>query len=167
VRFAAAIFLSATCFFAGIDCYCQDPCSARFVNPKSGETPLTSSELAHRVLRQTPPEERRRLAFCDVEFILRCGTQQDAAEFFAAVRNTSVQLAGATVVEADQDVVRVSWDDDFKPDLVAFGFNFDRQLNAIPHPSDRIGISGTYSSYSQQPFQINLTNPWFILNQRQ
>ncbi len=163
MRFAAAILLSATCFLVGVECYSQDPCSARFVSPKPGERPLTPSELAHRVLLQTPPEERRHLAFGDVEFILRCGTQQDAAEFFASLRNTSVQMVGAAVVEADQNVVRVSWDDGFKPNLVAFRFNFDRPINAIPHPGDKIIINGTYSSYSQEPFQINMTNPSFVL----
>lgn len=162
MRFAAAILLSATCFFAGINCYCEDPCSGT-VRPKPEEKPLTKAEVAHRALLKTPPEKQRDLYFGDVEFILRCGTQQDAAELFAAVRNTSVRMVGATVVEADQDAIRVSWDDGFKPNLAAFRFNFDRPLKAIPHPGDKILISGTYSSYSRDPFQINMTNPSFAL----
>lgn len=163
MRFAAAILLSAMCFFVGIDCYSQDPCSGT-VRLKPEEKPLTKAELVHRVLLQIPPEKRRDLVFGDVELILRCGTQQDAAELFAAVRNTtSNQMVGATVVEAYQDAIRVSWDDGFKPHLVAWLFNFDRPLNAIPHPGDKVQISGTYSSYSQDPFQINMTNSSFAL----
>ena len=161
MRTAAAILLLTTCFFVGSDCYPQDPCSGT-VRPKSEEKPLTKAELVHRVLLKTPlVEERRHLAFTDVELVLRCGTQQDAAELFAAVRNTSIQMVGATVVEADQFVIRVSWDDGFKPHLVAFRFNFDRPLTAIPHPGEKVLIGGTYSSYSQDPFQINMTNPSF------
>jgi hypothetical protein len=156
MRFATAILLFATCFFVGTDCYSQDPCSAHFAQ-KPGEKPLTSSELVHRVLSLTPPKERRQLTLNDTTFILKCGTQQDAAEFFADIRNTWVQIIGATVIEADPDVVRVSWDDGFKPHLEAFRFKFDSPLSATLHPGDKILISGTYSSFSQEPFQINMT----------
>jgi hypothetical protein len=162
MRFAAPILLAATCFFVGIDCHAQDPCSGT-VRPKSEEMPLTKAEQVHRILLTVPPEERPHLVFGDVEFILKCGTPQDAAEFFAAIRNTSAQMVGATVVEADQDFVRVSCDDGFKPNLGAFRFTFDKPLNLIPHPGDKIQISGTYSSYSREPFQINMTNPSFVL----
>jgi hypothetical protein len=160
MRTAAAMLLLTTCFFVGSDCYAQDPCSGT-VRVKSEQKPLTKAEIAHRALLKTPLEERRHLAFTDVEFILRCGTQQDAAELFAAVRNTSVQMGGATVVEADQNAIHVSCDDGFKPHLVAFRFNFDRPVIAIPLPGEKVVISGTYSSYSQDPFQINMTNPSF------
>ena len=162
MRFAAAILLFATCFFVGTDCYSQDPCS-RTVRPKPDEKPLTSAEIVHHVLLNNSLEQRRHLTLSDVVFMLRCGTQQDAAEFFVAIRDTSVQVPDATVVEANQDFVRVSWDDGFKPNLVAFTFKFDKPLNAIPQPGDKIQIRGTYSSYSREPFQINMTNSSFVL----
>jgi hypothetical protein len=162
MRFAAGILLMATCFFVGTDCYSQDPCSVR-VSPKAGERPLTSAEIVHRMLLQTPPQGRRYFALSDVEFILKCGTQQDAEALFAAIRNTSVKMDGGTVVDAGPSVVRVSWDDGFKPNLAAFRFNFDSPMNAIPHPGDKILISGMYSSYSRQPFQINVTNSSFVV----
>jgi hypothetical protein len=34
-------------------------------------------------------------------------------------------------------------------------------VTAIPLPGEKVVISGTYSSYSQDPFQINMTNPSF------
>jgi hypothetical protein len=164
MRFAAAILLSATCLFVGTDCYSQDPCY-RTVRLKPEEKPLTMADLPHRALLKTPPDERRYLVFGDVELILRCGTQEDAAELFAAVRNTSVQMDGATVVEADQHVIRVSWVDGFQPNLAGFRFNFDKPLTAIPIPGQKVLISGTYSSYRREPFQINMTNPSFALQQ--
>jgi hypothetical protein len=85
---------------------------------------------------------------------------------FAAVRNTSIQMVGATVAEADHDAIRVSWDDGFHPNLAAFRFNFDKPIDTIPHPGDKIQISGTYSSYSYEPFRINMTNPSFALMPR-
>jgi hypothetical protein len=35
--------------------------------------------------------------------------QQDAPEFFAAVRNTSIQMVGATPIDADQKLILVAW----------------------------------------------------------
>jgi len=156
------MLLLAVSFFVGIDCYSQDPCSARY-RLKSDEKPLTAAEVAHRALLATPPEERRHLVFGDVEFMLKCGTQQDAAMLFEAIRNTSTQMGGATVATADQHAISVSWDDGFKPNLAAFWFNFDSPLTAIPHPGDKVFISGTYFSYSREPFQINMMNPSFRL----
>ncbi|MCU1249506.1 MAG: hypothetical protein JWQ49_2535 [Edaphobacter sp.] len=41
-----AILLLATCFFLGIDCcYSQDPCSARFVNPKPNGDGMPSARV--------------------------------------------------------------------------------------------------------------------------
>jgi hypothetical protein len=163
MRIAAAILLSATCFPVGMGCYAQDSCSVRQAPTKPGDKPLTASEKVHHILLTTPPWNQLHFAFGDVEAILKCGTQEDAAKFFAWVRNTSVQMVGATVVESDQDVFLVSWDEGFKPNLAAFRFNLDKPLDAIPHPGDKVIIRGTYSSYSREPFQINLSNASFVL----
>jgi hypothetical protein len=111
----------------------------------------------------TTPENRPRLAPSDVEFILKCGTQEDAEALFAAVRNTSVKMVGVTVAEANQNSIRVTWGDGFKPPLGAFRFNFDKPLTAIPTPGEKITIIGTYASYAREPFQIIMTNPSFAL----
>jgi hypothetical protein len=109
----------------------------------------------------TTHSERRRLDPADVALILKCGTPQEAEELFTDVRDAPIKLVGATVVEADQNVIRVTWDDGFKPSLAPFHFNFDLPLTAIPHPGDKIDIVGTYSSYSREPFRITMKNSSF------
>jgi len=163
MRAATAILLLGTCFFVGIDCYPQESCSAYFASVKMEEVvkPFKSAaELAHRALLTTPPERRHDLGTGDVELILRCGSAQDAAELFAALRNTPIHLVDVTIAEADQHFIRVRWDEAFRFDmpLTAYRFNFDIPLTAIPHPGEKVIIDGTYSSYSQEPFQINITN---------
>lgn len=162
MRVRAAILLSATCLFVGIGCYAQNPCSARY-NTNPNEKPLTSAELAHRALLLTPPEEWRDFTLGDVEFILRCGTQQDADKLSAALHNTSTQMPGATVLEANQNLIGVASNDGFHPHLGAFWFAFDKPLAVTPHPGERVLISGTYSSYNRTPFQINMTNSSYIV----
>ena len=163
MRTATAILLLGTCFFVGIDCYPQESCSAYFASVKMEEVvkPFKSAaELAHHVLLITPSENWRHLVSGDVEFVLKCGSQQDAADLFAALRNTSLHLVDATIAEADQHFIRVRWDQPYRFDmpLTAYRFNFDIPLTAIPHPGEKVIIDGTYSSYSQEPFQINMTN---------
>jgi hypothetical protein len=158
MRIPAAILLSATCFFVGIRCYSQDPCAARY-HPRPTEESLTATALAHRALLQTPPDKWREFTFGDVEFILRCGTQEDADRLFAVLHNTSTQMPDATVLEVSQDLIRVAtFNDGFQPNLGAFWFAFKKPLTLVPNPGAKVIISGTYSSYSRAPFQINLTS---------
>jgi hypothetical protein len=70
-------------------------------------------------------------------------------------------MYGATVFEAGQNFIRVSWDDGFNSG--AFKFNFDMPLSAIPKVGQKVSINGTYSSYSRELFQINLVGKFIIL----
>jgi hypothetical protein len=109
MRTVVGLVLTATCLLLGVKSFAQnDPCSVRIVNKISTEKPLTSAEVAHHALVTTPPTKLSKLYWGDVEFILRCGTQQDATELFAAVRNEYIRMVGATVFEASQNFVRVS-----------------------------------------------------------
>lgn len=164
MRLAAASILSATLFSAATLCFSQSPCSDRAITPNSYDKPLTSTELVHRIMLTTSSEDLHNLAFGDVEYILKCGTQQDAESLFAAIGNTSVKMVGATVVEANQNSIRVAWDDGFKPHLGTFWFDFEKPLTVIPMPGEKIIINGTYVSYTREPLQIVMTNPSFVLS---
>lgn len=159
MRTATTILLSAMFFLWGFDCHAQDPCSPRLVKTTESEKTLSGAEIAHQVLLKTTPTTRRFLVPGDVEFVLKCGTQQDAAELFADIRGAAMEIGSGTVVETDKSTIRVAWDDDgFKANLKAFLFNFDKPLTEMPHPGEKLIIRGTYSSFSREPFQINVTN---------
>ena len=162
MRIMAAVVLCATFLFAGMEGHSQDPCTTEY-RSKPSEKPLTGTELVHRNMLLIPFEKWRRFGFGDVEVFLRCGTQQDADEFFTALHNTSTEMPGATVLEADRDVVLVAWEGDGdNGHLGTFAFRFSSPLTMLPHPGDKIDIRGTYSSYSRMPLQINMTNSSFI-----
>jgi hypothetical protein len=161
MRATTAILLLGTCFFVDIDCYPQESCSAFFASVKEEVKPFKSAaEIAHRALLTTPPERRHDLAVLDVELILKCGSPQDAADLFAALQNTPIHLADVIIAEADPHFIRVRVDEPFRSvvSLTAFKFNFDLPLTAMPHPGEKVIVDGTYSSYSQEPFQINIMN---------
>ncbi len=146
VRIPVTILLAATCFFAGIESYSQDPCSPP-ASLKPGEKPLTGSELVHRGMHYTTSENASHLSYADIEFFLRCGTDQDAEEFFSYLRNSSRQIVGATVLEVGQDLIRVAWDgDSYNGHLGTTLFRFDDPLVAIPQLGQKVIISGIYSS---------------------
>jgi hypothetical protein len=163
MRTATAALLLGTCFLASVDCYPQETCSAYFDSVKmegAVKAFKSTAELAHHVLLITPKQNWHHLVSSDVEFILKCGSPQDAADLFTALRNTPLHLVDATIAEADQHFIRVHWDQDFGfyKNVTAFKFNFDTPLTVIPHPGDKVIIDGTYSSYSQEPFEINMAN---------
>jgi hypothetical protein len=157
----AALLVFFACLVFGLQSYAQsDPCNARIPSSKPDGQPLTSSELAHEVIMSASPDERHKFYWGDVEFVLRCGNEKDASELFAAVRNESVRMNGATVFEASSNFIRVSWDDGFN--LGGFRFNFETPLSAPLKPGQKIFISGAYSSFTRDPFQINFANSSFL-----
>lgn len=159
MRIAGAILLSAVCSFVGIQCYAQNhPCPAHD-SSKAGKKTLTAAEQVHRLLLQTPRDDWSRLWVGDVLAILRCGSRQDADEFFAALDNALARMDG-TVLEADQNSIRVVVHDGLPP-LGVFWFTFDAPLAVIPHPGEEVVISGTYSSYNREPLQIKMTKSAF------
>jgi hypothetical protein len=162
MRHAAATLLLTICSLVNINAYSEARCPAHVTSGKPGEKSLTSSELVHHVLLTTPSEVRPHLIFGDVEFILKCGTQEDAEEFFRDIRNKSITMGPVSVIEAGQNFVRVAGDDGFKPNLAAFQFNFQTPVIAIPQPGSIVRVYGTYSSYSREPFRINMTNSSFV-----
>jgi len=157
----ALVIVSAFCIIFGVRSYAQGgPCPAHLSNANPSEKLLTPTEVAHQIVVNSTPEEMRQLYWGDVEFVLRCGSEQDAAELFAAIRGQTVRMNGAAVFESGRDFISVSWDDGFN--LGGFRFSFDTLLRVLPIPGQRVLISGTYSSYSREPFQINFANSSFI-----
>lgn len=162
MRAAAAILFSVMSFSGGILCYSQDPCAVRHESgPKKSS--ISAAEIAHGALVQMSPDGWNKFAAGDVEFILRCGTQEDADRLFAVLHNTSMQMGEVAVQEANQNAIRVVWHDGNHPALGAFRFEFDKPISLPPSPGEKVIISGTYSSYSRAPFRINMTNAAFTL----
>ena len=112
-----------------------------------------ASDIAHQTVTSTP--DLATLALSDKEFILTNGTPEDADKVFATIKGKSVEIPGATVVEATDSVLKVSVSDDAVQSKTAdFTFNMKEPLKTVPAVGDKIDLTGTYDSYTQTPPMI-------------
>jgi hypothetical protein len=91
----------------------------------------------------------------------------DADEVFDAVKGKSVEYPDVLVIAATPDSVQVAVSDDSVQAKTAdFTFNMKEPLPAtakpgeaaIPKPGDKVTIDGTWSSYTQTPLMITMTD---------
>ncbi len=161
---AAALTLTAATFFVALSCDAQSihtsatnsPAATASAHPK--ESP---SEVAHHVMLTTPEKDLDKLIFADVAFVLKFGTPEEAARLFAAVKGKPIQMSGGLVTGAGTSCVRVLWDVDIDPAPPAFIFDFEQPLASRPPVGAKVVLSGTYATYTREPFQITMSHASF------
>jgi hypothetical protein len=101
------------------------------------------------------------LALSDKEFVLQYGKPEDADKVFNTVKGKAVEIPDAVVVGATADQLQVAVSDDAKqaqPKPTAdFTFNMKTPLTKVPAAGDKIGLNGTYDSYTQSPLMITMS----------
>lgn len=101
------------------------------------------------------------LALSDKEFVLQYGAKEDADKVFDTIKGKSVEIPGAVVVAATADQLQVAVSDDAKnaqPKVADFTIAMKAPLTTPPAVGATINVSGTYSSYTQQPLMIQMTD---------
>jgi hypothetical protein len=133
------------------------------VNPPAGFTIVpapTDADVVHKIIAETP--DLATLALSDKEFILQHGTPEDADKVFSTIKGKSVEIPDATVVAATADQLQVAVSDDSvqaKPSPTAdFTFTMKTPLKTIPAVGSKITLTGTYTSYTQTPVMITMTD---------
>lgn len=118
-----------------------------------------ASDIAHQTVASTA--DLATLALSDKEFILQNGTPDDAQKVFDSVKGKSVQIPDAIVVTATENQLQVAVSDDAvqaNPKVADFTFNMKEPLKTIPAVGDKITLTGTYDSYTQNPLMITMTD---------
>ena len=101
------------------------------------------------------------LALSDKEFVLQYGQQADADKVFDTIKGKTVEIPGAVVVAATADQLQVAVSDDAKqaqPKVADFTFAMKTPLATPPAVGAVVNVSGTYSSYTQTPLMITMTD---------
>ncbi len=101
------------------------------------------------------------LALSDKEFVLQYGQQADADKVFDTIKGKTVEIPGAVVVAATADQLQVAVSDDAKqaqPKVADFTFAMRTPLATPPAVGAVVNVSGTYSSYTQTPLMITMTD---------
>jgi hypothetical protein len=101
------------------------------------------------------------LALSDKEFVLQYGQKEDADKVFDTIKGKSVEIPGAVIVAATADQLQVAVSDDARnaqPKVADFTIAMKAPLTTPPNVGDTVNVSGTYSSYTQQPLMIQMTD---------
>jgi hypothetical protein len=115
------------------------------------------ADIVKQVIASTP--DLATLAVSDKEFILQNGSPDDAAKVWDTVKGKSVQFPDATVVSATDTALQLSVSDDAVQSKTAdFTFNLKEPLKTLPVAGDKITVTGTYDSYTQNPIMITMTD---------
>jgi hypothetical protein len=115
------------------------------------------ADIVKQVIASTP--DLATLAVSDKEFILQNGSPDDAAKVWDTVKGKSVQFPDATVVSVSDTALQLSVSDDAVQSKTAdFTFNLTAPLKTPPAAGDKITVTGTYDSYTQNPIMITMSN---------
>ncbi len=121
-------------------------------------TPAPKPEDMVKNLISTTPDLAT-LALSDKEFVLQYGQPADADKVFDTVKGKTVEIPGAIVIMATADQLQVSVSPDSVQGKTAdFTFNMKAPLTAIPAVGSTITLSGTYTSYTQTPLMITMSD---------
>ena len=117
----------------------------------------TDEDIVKQTIASTP--DLATLALSDKEFILQHGKPDDADKVFETVKGKSVQIPGAMVVSATADQLQVAVSDDAVQSKTAdFTFNMKTPLKTVPAVGDKVDLTGTYTSYTQAPLMITMSD---------
>ena len=123
-------------------------------------TPAPKPEDMVKNLIATTPDLAT-LALSDKEFVIQYGQPADADKVFDTIKGKTVEIPGAVVVAATADQLQVAVSDDAKqgnPKTADFTFAMKTPLTTVPAVGAVINISGTYTSYTQSPLMITMSD---------
>jgi hypothetical protein len=114
------------------------------------------ADIVKQVIASTP--DLATLAVSDKEFILQNGTPEDAGKVWDTIKGKSVEFPDATVVSVTDTALQVAISDDAVQSKTAdFTFNLEAPLKTPPAAGDKVTVSGTYDSYTQNPIMITMS----------
>ncbi len=123
-------------------------------------TPAPKPEDMVKNLIATTPDLAT-LALSDKEFVLQYGQPADADKVFDTIKGKTVEIPGAVVVAATADQLQLAVSDDSKnaqPKTADFTVAMKAPLTTVPAVGAAVNISGTYSTYTQTPLMIQMTD---------
>lgn len=117
----------------------------------------TNEDIIKKTIAETP--DLATLAVDDKEFIMANGKTEDAEKVFATIKGKTTEIPGAVVVKASAEQLQVSVGQEAVQGKVAdFSYNMKEPLKVIPVVGSKVTLVGTYSSYTQSPLMIIMSD---------
>jgi tetratricopeptide (TPR) repeat protein len=117
----------------------------------------TDADIVNDTIKTTP--DLSVLAISDKEYILKYGTPEQADKVFDTVKGKADKLPDATIIAVTPDEIQVAYSDDAVQAKTAdFIFKLTTPLKKLPDVGSKITLIGTWSSYTQKPLLITMTD---------
>ena len=135
------------------------------VTPPSGFTIVAApsdADIAAKTVADTP--DLATLALSDKEFILQNGKPEDAEKVFTTIKGKTTEIPNAVVLKATADQLQVAISEDAQQSKTAdFTYNMKAPLKKLPDVGAKVTLEGTYSSYTQKPVMIIMSDGELVL----
>lgn len=119
----------------------------------------TAADQVTALLASTKDEDLPKLALADKEYVLTNGKPEDAEKVFNSIKGKETQVPDALVIAATADQVQVAVSDDAVQSKTAdITFNMKEPLKTIPAVGSKVTLVGVYSSYTQSPLMIVMSD---------
>lgn len=118
--------------------------------------PPTPEQLAHQAVMNTP--NLASLSLHDKEYILKNGSTSDATKVWDVLKGKVAEVPGI-VVSGTRDSVQLAVSPDAQKNNTAdFTVNMKKPLKVAPNPGDKVTYIATFSSYTQNPLMIIMSD---------
>ena len=122
-------------------------------------TPAPTPEETIKKTLSDPSLNLATLALSDREQVIQYGQPDDADKVFNPIKGKSVEIPGAVVIVATADQLQVAVSADAVQSRQAdFTFNMKAPLTTVPAVGASVNLSGTYTSYTQKPLMITMSD---------
>jgi len=133
-------------------------------SPGPWEHGKSPAEVAHQLMATTRPEDIGKLAGGDTQFVILCGSPQEAERAFAAKKGRTGWFASVVVIAVGADWIKVAAADDaVRLHRADYVFKTDAQMTSPPVVGERLDFHGTYSSYDVAAGLIGMKLQWMAL----
>jgi hypothetical protein len=150
-------------YHGGVDGYDAVVAAAKAnLNPPAGFTikpAPTAADQVTALLATTSDADLPKLAIADKEYVLANGSKDQADKLFGTIKGKETEIPDSLVISATADSVQVAVSDDAVQAKTAdFTFNMKEPLKTVPVVGSKVTLIGTYSSYSQSPLTIIMSD---------
>lgn len=119
----------------------------------------TDADQVTDLLKTTTDADLPKLAIPDKEYVLTYGSKEQADKLFDTIKGKETEIPGALVVAATATEVKVAVSEDSVQAKTAdFTFTMKEPLKVVPAVGAKVTLIGTYSSYTQTPIMIIMTD---------
>jgi tetratricopeptide (TPR) repeat protein len=122
--------------------------------------PPTPAQQAHDLVKEKSPEDIKKMSFADWELALSAGSPEDADKVWSVIKGVALQMEGIVIkaTPTEMDIAESSDDIDAKKVDITLTMAGPVPAKLMPTEGGTLDFQGTPTSYTANPFMMNMEN---------